>query len=460
MRHGREKGRQGMTRMARSTALGILAAAALCWPAAAGAQSTAKPLKVVLLGDSYSAGNGAGDYYGPKDCYRSTTNWAERYLNMIRDEYNVTFVNRACSGGVIANLTNRRRMDSETVTVNVPGNSGKNDPAARAALNARGDCTPRYRDDEVYGITPISASGSVVRFECVRYMAPQIDAVGKDTDLVLFTIGGNDVNFSEIVKRCFAIGFRSPGACRENIGAAINGIGDVGTRTGTFLRTLKGRMRAGAQIAIPTYPYLEKSIDLRLRGGFLFLDDYGVGEEIRRLGDLGDQGQRAAVDAINAEGGPRVTLVDDVKAAFGGHEPDGRACCRNADRWIHEFDTLTQMEWYHYNPTGHEELAKLLAKRPLLPGDFDLIGGGAVDIAFVVDTTGSMGASIETVKQAAIQLVGDVTSRTSAARFALVDYRDFEDRTGTAGRLPGAAQAGLHDRPGRDRRGDPGPRAR
>ena len=254
MRHGREKGRQGMTRMARSTALGILAAAALCWPAAAGAQSTAKPLKVVLLGDSYSAGNGAGDYYGPKDCYRSTTNWAERYLNMIRDEYNVTFVNRACSGGVIANLTNRRRMDSETVTVNVPGNSGKNDPAARAALNARGDCTPRYRDDEVYGITPISASGSVVRFECVRYMAPQIDAVGKDTDLVLFTIGGNDVNFSEIVKRCFAIGFRSPGACRENIGAAINGIGDVGTRTGTFLRTLKGRMRAGAQIAIPTYP--------------------------------------------------------------------------------------------------------------------------------------------------------------------------------------------------------------
>ena len=94
------------------------------------------------------------------------------------------------------------------------------------------------------------------------------------------------------------------------------------------------------------------------------------------------------------------------------------------------------MEWYHYNPTGHEELAKLLAKRPLLPGDFDLIGGGAVDIAFVVDTTGSMGASIETVKQAAIQLVGDVTSRTSAARFALVDYRDFEDRTGTAGDYP------------------------
>ena len=54
----------------------------------------------------------------------------------------------------------------------------------------------------------------------------------------------------------------------------------------------------------------------------------------------------------------------------------------------------------------------------------------------MVDTTGSMGASIETVKQAAIQLVGDVTSRTGAARFALVDYRDFQDRTGTPGDYP------------------------
>src|SRR4051795_11431280 len=115
---------------------------------AAQAQSTARPLKVVQLGDSYSAGNGAGNYYGPKDCYRSSTNWAERYMDSLRDTYNISFVNRACSGGVLSDLTHTRTMDDKTVSVWVPGTVDKDDAGARAALDARGDCTSRYRDDE------------------------------------------------------------------------------------------------------------------------------------------------------------------------------------------------------------------------------------------------------------------------------------------------------------------------
>ena len=427
------------------------------------AQSTAKPLKVVLLGDSYSAGNGAGDYYGPKDCYRSTTNWAERYLNMIRDEYNVTFVNRACSGGVIDDLTNRRRMDAKTVTVILPGDSGKNDPAARAALNARGDCTPRYRDDEVYGSSlPVSASGSVVRFECVRYMAPQIDAVGKDTDLVLFTIGGNDVNFSEIIKRCFAIGLRSPGACRENIERRDQRDRRRRRRTGGVPAHAEGPHAARRADRDPAYPYLEKSIDLRLRGGFLFLDDYGVGEEIRRLGDLGDQGQRAAVGAVNSEGGAQVTLVDDVKAAFAGHEPDGRACCRNDDRWIHEFDTPDPDGVVPLQPEGPRRARRACSPTAADPARrLRLVGGGAVDIAFVIDTTGSMGASIESVKPAAIQLVGDVTAtheRRALRAGGLPRLRGphRRRRATTRRKLKQDFTTDADD----DRRRDPGPRAR
>ena len=70
------------------------------------------PLKVVLLGDSYSAGNGAGDYYGPHECYRSKNNWAERYIEALRTQgYAVTFVNRACRGGVTADIFNDRVDD-------------------------------------------------------------------------------------------------------------------------------------------------------------------------------------------------------------------------------------------------------------------------------------------------------------------------------------------------------------
>ena len=422
----------------------LLGALAGLVPAAASAQSTARPLKVVQLGDSYSAGNGAGDYYGPKDCYRSSSNWAERYLDTLRASYNVTFVNRACSGGVINGLTNRRNMDTKRAAVYVPEEVDKDDAGARAALDSRGDCNSRYRDDEAYEITATGAvqdprvgSGTTVWFDCERYMHPQINAVGRDTDLVLFTIGGNDVEFATIVKECFALGFRDPGTCREKIDAAQDAIGDVGVRTGQFLRALKSRLRPDAQIVLVTYPYLEKDPDFHLRGGFLFLDNYAVGREIRELGDMGDEGQEAAVAAINAEGGAKVTLLDDVKTHFAGHEPDGRTTSRNPDRWIHEFDTFTMAEWYHFNSTGHQEIANLLGGRPdTLPLTFDLEAGGAVDIAFVIDTTGSMGGSIDSVKSAAVELVNDVAARTSAARFSLVDYRDFPDRTGDPGDYP------------------------
>ena len=269
----------------------------LFWVAAAQAQSTARPLKVVQLGDSYSAGNGAGDYWGPKDCYRSSSNWAERYLDTLRSAYNVTFVNRACSGGVLSDLTSRREMDDKLVPVFMPGDVEKDDPAARAALDETGECEPRYRDDESYDIEPLSAvpelSGTTVLFACTRHMDAQIDAVGRDTDVVLLTIGGNDVHFSEIIKQCFVIGVRDPGDCRDNIEAAQAGIGDVGVRTASFLRTLKARMRPDAHIVLAAYPHLEKDPGFELRGGFLFLDVYPVGREIRELGDLGDDGRSA-----------------------------------------------------------------------------------------------------------------------------------------------------------------------
>jgi lysophospholipase L1-like esterase len=411
--------------------------------AVAGAQAaaTGRPLKVVQLGDSYSAGNGAGNYYGPKDCYRSSTNWAERYLDSLRDTYNVTFVNRACSGGVLSDLTHTRTMDDKTVSVWVPDTVDKDDAGARAMLDARGDCTPTYRDDEAYTVAPFAAvpelGGTTVYYTCKRSMEPQINAVGRDTDLVLFTIGGNDIHFSDIVKQCFALGFRDPGDCRDKIDAGQAGIGDVGVRTAEFLRQLKARMRPDAHIILLAYPYLEKNPDYSLRGGFLFLDNYPVGREIRKLGDMGDAGQRAAVDAVNAEGGTPVRYIDTVKSHFAGHEPDGRVCCRNPDRWIHEFDTFTQMEWYHYNPTGHQEVANLIGTTPdIVLGTHGITDGGAVDIAFVIDTTGSMGSSIDSVKQAATQLVADVRARTDGARFALVDYRDFPEYTGYDGDYP------------------------
>ena len=54
------------------TLLGSLAAVA---PAAAAGSS---PFKILVLGDSYSAGNGAGAYYGPAGCLEITPGLCRR----------------------------------------------------------------------------------------------------------------------------------------------------------------------------------------------------------------------------------------------------------------------------------------------------------------------------------------------------------------------------------------------
>ena len=62
-----------------------------------------KKLTITLLGDSYSAGNGADGYeYGPNICHRNSNNWAEMYKRWLSNNgLSVTLINRACSGAKI-----------------------------------------------------------------------------------------------------------------------------------------------------------------------------------------------------------------------------------------------------------------------------------------------------------------------------------------------------------------------
>jgi hypothetical protein len=426
-------------------AMSVLALALACAALAAAvvpnaASAAGAPLRVVQLGDSYSAGNGADNYWGPSGCYRSSRNWAEKYLDTLRSIRSVTFINRACSGGVLDDLTHRTNKGDKSAIVFVPGSPvTKDDPRARQLLDSSGQCTTSYRDDESWDVEAVNAfpeafGGTTVTFRCTRWMEAQWNAVGTDTDLVLFSIGGNDVEFASIVENCFVLGLRDVGTCREKVTNGQRDIAGVGLRTESFLRQLKSRMRPDAKIVLKAYPYLEKDPGYEL-GNLLpwpFHDSFAVGREIRLLGDLGDEAQRAAVNSVNAEGGAQTIFLDQIKPHFAGHEPDGRVCCRNDDRWIHEFDTFTPAEWYHYNSTGHTEVASLLAAY----GDFGVGGAptsnAGVDIAFVIDTTGSMGSAIGSVKIAATELVNAVAAQTSSARFALVDYRDFPERTGAS----------------------------
>ena len=83
-------------------------------PAAIRAQLPGRsPFRIVHLGDSYSSGNGArnenGDktFYSVSGCYRSQSNWGSHFAESLTDVFAVTYINRACSGGVLAETSPR-----------------------------------------------------------------------------------------------------------------------------------------------------------------------------------------------------------------------------------------------------------------------------------------------------------------------------------------------------------------
>jgi tartrate dehydratase alpha subunit/fumarate hydratase class I-like protein len=190
-------------------------------------------------------------------------------------------------------------------------------------------------------------------------------------------------------------------------------------------------LREDAKVVLLAYPYLTQADD--------YFSWYPVGQEVRALGDLGDQAQAAAVAAANAAG-MNVLYVDSIKSAFSGHEPDGNPFVENPERWIHEFFADApfgrRFEWYHPNPDGHRAYAQELYDAGLFqPDPPDL---GRLDATFVVDTSASMAADIAALEAAAADVVAQLEGSTDRFRLGLVSYGDNRElelglRVGGAG---------------------------
>ncbi|WP_131769767.1 SdrD B-like domain-containing protein [Candidatus Protofrankia californiensis] len=399
-----------------ATAQTATAQTATAQPEITGAAVT-RHLSIVQLGDSYSAGNGAGaGTYdtgdGPRGCHRSAVNWGERYAQWLRDErgYDVTYVNRACSGAATDDLLNPHKADQRSYWTPLRAGETGNDPAVLGRL--RQDCSAGFGPEESAEIGPVNVTYGIASAVCTRVIASQINAVGADTDLVLLTIGGNDVRFADIVLRCFAFGIPKAlgipagdiAECERLTRRATGDLTLVQTRLVTLLTRLHQRMPAGGRVVLLTYPYLSSrkhypppGIHLPPGTQTTFGDTtFDPSAAVRTLGDRGDAIQITAADTVNQSfgftgasdpaahtcspdtlpvdsadtPGRFVTVVDTVKCHFAGHEPDPAIGQRNPDRWMNEFLdgflTLDQSLIYHPNSEGHRQLANLL--KPF--GDF------------------------------------------------------------------------------------------
>ena len=357
---------------------GVAASAVLLAPAAPVAASPGpseratvgfEPLDIVLLGDSYSAGNGAtnddgaAETYGPTNCYRSRVNWAEKYAVALRAEgLTVNLANHACSGGRAADIVTPRVMDVASDDTSTP--SGVTTLAqADAYLAERDLCnTQTFPDEEFWTYKATAVDAETIEYDCSRTLRPQVDFITPETDLVLFTMGGNDAGFSSIVTQCFIL--KSGSGCKGTIDAARAKLPEIKELLLTDIEAIRAAgLRADAKIVQLGYPYLQTDNDYLAAG----LPPYAAGDEVRKLIDDGTVALAGVATAANIGHPGQMTFVSGVKEAFAGHEPDATTPIGNRERWVNQVaDGSNTSLWYHPNGLGQTAYAEVL----LTGGDY------------------------------------------------------------------------------------------
>jgi lysophospholipase L1-like esterase len=269
-------------------------------------------LSILVMGDSYSAGNGGGSYaLAPYvKCWRSAHNYGREFERIVEA------------------APYRQRATVRTVACS-------------------GDTTTEFAN---------SKNGR----------PPQLNAVNASYDLIFLTIGGNDLHFSSIVRHCLIRATRNGDACRSQLSEAEQMLADgtLAGRLGKVLAAIQANADPTATIVLLGYPYLEADASYSLGSS---LGTFEVGKRLRRLEDTGDALEQAVVNAVAKPGLAGLVFVK-TKALFAGHELYAGRTHRTTGRWLtHPLDTPKITFWYHPNPTGWRHEAELLAANPNVP---------------------------------------------------------------------------------------------
>ena len=307
------------------------------------------PQVIILLGDSYASGNGAGNYIGGNvgECYRSTTTWGAQFAQSIRSTSTgtSTFINRGCSGGRFADILNDR-------------------PLGVIAKDGNGTCpVPPSGSDEYY-------TNNVGSSTCNRLLKSQIQTLNSTVvDLVLLAMGGNDMQFENLVKKCLIFGLRDASDCQDQINFVRNYAATWTQQLSNVLVAMAPLLKPTARVIVLQFPHIVQNTP------FSFSELFGGGSieitnNLRSLGSVLDDSQRTAVTmANNAVNRTFVLYYDQVKTVFEGHEPHPSAFTDNPNAWVYEGSAPITAEIYHLNPIGHAQLAIALYNYivPLVP---------------------------------------------------------------------------------------------
>ena len=384
---------------------------------------TNSSIDIVVIGDSYSAGNGAGNYYGPKNCYRSSDNWGSRYAEkLVAQGYEVHYRNQACSG---------------------------------AEIDYEKDEDPLHKD-----------------------IWNQIPYIPAGTDLVLMTAGGNDLGFGDVVKQCFITITDHLNHCVENMSIAKANRQYIRSNLYDLFRAIRAQTNGRTRIAILGYPYLAVNDEYTIPGDLVLSSEYVNGVSIRDYVNINyfayegettphndlnlenvisseeimeyfvsaesraegrnfDYSQVQAVFDANAAAGEDYVTFVNLKGLFQGHEPNPEEV--NPDLWM--FDTGIRDirdEMYHFNPTGHKAIAEYLSenygtfgadKRIQSPTDAELLEQMKLDALDAYYAAIAEKNSIENELRSRLELIKTIKEKVKNYTIILSQITSLADST-------------------------------
>lgn len=274
--------------------------------------------RYVAMGDSFSSGEGAGDYDPQTDRDdRGFADWMDQNLWWPGDRAPKTVNKCHRSGNAFASVI-----------------AGAN-PFAR-------------------GTSFVACSGAQIN-EFANPNAgqsgegPQMDALGDDTSLVTFSIGGNDLGFADVLKDCIVNGF----TCEEKNEARFQE--RLVAKEKELLDTYRAiRQRApNARIIVVGYPRLFPTDPSNSYRNLLFAQDQtwmnAKGDELNEM--LARAAREAGVEFV------------DPTQAFEGHG------IGSADPWFNDLSVQANgfspvnPESFHPNAAGQRALAELVQEQ-------------------------------------------------------------------------------------------------
>lgn len=384
--------RRSRARAILASVLAVASMAALsvtATPQTASAAERGRFYNISLIGDSYTAGNGAGSYYVPA-AYRSSRNWGHEYAQWLNNQGIRTVVhNYAASGAVTQDMINTQVPQLDPTSDMVMLTAGGNDVGFSkivtycyaAVIVSKGDCK-----------------------WAINNANEKLEATRANTDRLLTAIAGKLKPGAKITLVGYPLLNVSYGdwtwdpdtPFEYNATAKVR---ELGTKATAMQAEVVEKWNAangyrGVKVTyVPTQDFFdtadgrEHSVDPR----------WGKDNPYRWINGLQESEGKAD---------PVTGVVTDVHTPF--------------DR----------MNWYHPNITGHAKIAQLLAEKIGVPSN---VRGAAevrknVDVFFLVDDSKATAAQLAAMKTQMAGLVDqyqkDAYSWGKQARFGLIVYHN------------------------------------